>query len=418
MEKQGGGLANWFYWWSAGTGQARRALIASSLGWMLDAFDVMLYALVLASLMSGLGMSKETGGLLGSLTLIASAVGGVFFGVIADRFGRTRALMGSILVYSVFTAACGFSRTIFQLAVFRVLLGFGMGGEWASGAALVSETWPPEHRGKALGFMQSFWAIGYALAVLVSMLILPHLGWRWVFFAGVLPALFVFWIRRRVDEPEIWLSGRRKEVVSLRNCFLYLRQEKLLGVTVAVTVMNALTLFAWWGFNLWIPSYLGLPVENGGMGFSSGLKSGLMVAMQVGMWLGYITFGYISDSLGRKRTYMIYLFSAAFFILLYSIVHSPLLLLLVGPLVAFFGTGYFSGFGAVTAELYPTVFRATLQGFTYNAGRIASALGPFLVGSLAETQGFSFSFRLITGVFLLAGAMWIMIPETRGRQLT
>src|SRR5919106_6929301 len=149
-------------WWQAGSPQARKALIAASLGWMLDAFDVMLYALVLAAIITELSISKEVAGALGSVTLLASAAGGVIFGHVADRFGRTRALIASVLIYSVFTAACGLSQTLWQFALFRALLGLGMGGEWASGAALVSETWPSEHRGKALGFMQSGWAIGYA----------------------------------------------------------------------------------------------------------------------------------------------------------------------------------------------------------------------------------------------------------------
>lgn len=163
-----------FGFWHAASPEARRALVAASLGWLLDAFDVMLYALVLTSLMTDLGMDRTTGGLLGSLTLAASAVGGVLFGVIADRWGRTRALSLSILIYSIFTAACGFAQNVVQLAVFRLFLGIGMGGEWASGAALVSETWPAEHRGKALGLMQSCWAIGYGGAAIVTALILPR----------------------------------------------------------------------------------------------------------------------------------------------------------------------------------------------------------------------------------------------------
>ncbi len=197
-----------FAWWQHGSPAARRALVAASLGWMLDSFDVMLYSLVLASIMSELELTKETAGLLGSATLIASAAGGMIFGVVADRYGRTRALMASVLIYSVFTAACGFAQNVAQLALFRVLLGLGFGGEWASGAALVSETWPAEHRGKALGFMQSSWAIGYGAAAIVTWLIMPHWGWRGVFFIGILPALLTLWIRRNVEEPEIWRKQR------------------------------------------------------------------------------------------------------------------------------------------------------------------------------------------------------------------
>ncbi len=384
---------------------------------MLDAFDVMLYALVLASIMPDLGISKETAGLLGSATLIASAVGGLMFGIIADRYGRTRALMASVLIYSTFTAACGFAQTVAQLAVFRVLLGIGMGGEWASGAALVSETWPAEHRGKALGLMQSAWAVGYGAAAVATMLILPRWGWRGVFFAGILPAFFTLWVRRNVEEPPIWREMRRKVSNVTRESVADVLAGRMLKITLAVTVMNAFTMFGWWGFNLWLPGYLSLPTTSGGRGFSAEAMTGLIVAMQVGMWFGYVTFGFVSDRVGRKRAYVVYTIAAAVLILVYVSVQSPLALLLLGPVVAFFATGYFSGFGAVTAELYPTSIRATAQGLTYNVGRIASAAAPFAVGSLAQTRGFQAALSLTSVAFAMAAASWIFIPETRGRQL-
>src|ERR1019366_4886922 len=158
-------------WWREGDAAARRALVTASLGWMLDAFDVMLYALLGPAIMKDLSIDKSAAGWMQSGTLLAAAVGGVLFGVVADRWGRTRALTSSVLIYSVFTAACGFAHTALALAVFRVCLGFGMGGEWASGAALVSETWPDHLRGKALGFMQSSWAVGYALAAVANLVV-------------------------------------------------------------------------------------------------------------------------------------------------------------------------------------------------------------------------------------------------------
>ncbi|MBE3134974.1 MAG: MFS transporter, partial [Acidobacteria bacterium] len=191
----------------------------------------------------------------------------------------------------------------------------------------------------------------------------------------------------------------------------------MLPLTVAVTLMNACTMFAWWGFNLWIPSYLQLPVEQGGMGLGS-YAMGLLVFMQVGMWFGYVTFGFIADTLGRKRTYVIYLVSAALLILAYTATRNPWVLFALGPFVAFFGTGYFSGFGAVTAEIYPTEIRSTAQGFTYNMGRVASAVAPWAVGRLADTHGFGVAFPIIAAAFGLAALCWIWIPETRGTALT
>lgn len=422
MSTQTASVSTTTAWWASATPDAKRALVAASFGWMLDAFDVMLYALVLATLMHDLGMAKSTAGLLGSLTLVASAAGGMIFGLIADRHGRTRALMGSILIYSIFTAACGFAQTIAQLAVFRILLGLGMGGEWGSGAALVSETWSAAHRGKALGVMQSAWAVGYAAAALVTLLVLPRWGWRAVFFVGVVPALFTLWIQKRVKEPEVWTRHRARAEASVetqadRVRFLDIFRGRMLPLTLAVTLMNAFTMFAWWGFNLWIPAYLSLPVAQGGIGLSDAAMSGLVIAMQVGMWFGYVTFGFISDALGRRRTYVVYLIAAAALIFAYGRASTPAMLLALGPFVAFFGTGYFSGFGAVTAEIYPTAIRATAQGFTYNIGRIASAIAPFLVGTLAGTRGFPFALTIVSVSFLLAAASWIWIPETRGRDI-
>ena len=406
-----------FQWWREGSPQARKALVAAGLGWMLDAFDVMLYALVLADIIRDLSMSNESAGALGSLTLLASAAGGILFGIVADRYGRTRALMASVLIYSIFTAACGFAQTVAQLAVFRIFLGIGMGGEWASGAALVSETWPAQHRGKALGLMQSAWAIGYGAAAMVTGLVLPYWGWRGVFFVGILPAFFTLWVRRHVEEPALWRESRRTPSPATAGLSTIFRPP-LLRLTLAVTLMNACTMFAWWGFNLWLPSYLRLPEDQGGVGLSARVMSIFVGAMQVGMWFGYVTFGFVSDAIGRKRTYVAYLVTAAILLFTYVSIRNPTVLLMLGPFVAFFAAGYFSGFGAVTAEIYPTAIRASAQGFTYNIGRIASAAAPWAVGSLAQTHGFGAALSMSSAAFVLAALMWIWIPETRGRELT
>jgi MFS family permease len=380
---------------------------------MLDSFDVMLYSLVLASLMRDLHLSKGSAGVLGSVTLLAAAVGGLAFGAIADRFGRTRALMASVLIYAAFTAACGLAQSFVELAVFRVLLGLGMGGEWASGAALVSETWPAEHRGKALGFMQSSYAIGYALAAAVAGLVMPIWGWRAVFFVGVAPAFLTLWVRKSVEEPEAWKQVRAKESGSAFAGFAEIFRGRLFRLTTAITLMNACCLFAWWGFNLWVPAYLSLPVAQGGIGLTTRAMSATVIAMQVGMWFGYVTFGYVSDAVGRKRTYVTYLLVAAGLMLVYGVTRAPIVLLVLGPFVAFFATGYYTGLAVVTAEIYETRVRGTAQGFCYNVGRVASAVAPFTVGSLAQKHGFGAAFGVSAAAFLLAAFCWFWIPETR-----
>ncbi|MEZ5286896.1 MAG: MFS transporter, partial [Vicinamibacterales bacterium] len=387
----------------------------ASLGWMLDSFDVMLYSLVLAALIQDpvLQLSTSVAGQLGALTLIAAAVGGVAFGIIADRIGRKRALMAAVLIYSVFTAACGFAQTVAQLAVFRILLGFGMGGEWATGVALVSETFPARHRGKALAFVQSSWAIGYGLAALVNLIVMPVWGWRGVFFVGVVPALFTIWVRQKVEEPELWHRTPASERGRVGAIFA----PGIARTTVFIILMNACCLFGWWGLNLWVPAYLNLPIDRGGVGLSSSTMSWFVIAMQVGMWLGYISFGYIADAIGRKRAYVAFVAMAAVLLPVYGALREPWLLFLLGPAVAFFGTGYYSGFGAVIAELYPTSVRATAAGFGYNVGRIASAAAPFVVGSIAATEGFGLAFAITGAAFLMAAVAWIGIPDTGNREL-
>jgi MFS family permease len=392
-----------FGWVKEGTPAARRSLLAASLGWMLDGFDIMLYALVVGALLRDLSITTAVAGLLGSLTLVASGIGGILFGLIADHYGRRRALMGSVLVYSVFTAACGLAQSTWQLGVCRFLLGLGMGGEWTSGAAIVSETWPDRHRGKAVALMQSAWAIGYAAAALVVAVVLPRFGWRVVFLIGILPALLTLWIRRGVEESEVWLRSRARRdrsSATLRDVF-----RGRFGTTTAL-------------LTLWVPAYLSLDAERGGLELGTALTTLLVVTMQVGTFLGYVSFGYVSDAVGRRRAFVTYILIAAVLTLLYGATTNPWLLLVLGPVVAFFGTGFFSGFGTVTAEIYPTSIRAVAQGFTFNVGRLGSAVAPLLVGSMAQTHGFGVAFSMLAGALLVGAATWIWLPETRGRSVT
>jgi MFS family permease len=402
--------------WAADVTTAeRRSLFAGGLGWMLDAMDVMLYSLVLTYLIRNFGMDKATAGLLNSLTLVASALGGFLFGVVADRIGRTRALMISILIYSLASAACGFSQSVPQLAVFRFLLGLGMGGEWTTAAALIAETWRPAHRGKALGLMQSAYAIGEAIAALVVAFVLPHFGWRAVFFVGVLPALLVFWIQRRVPEPEVWLQ-REKAPQQQISAWSLLR-GKVLRNGVLATAMNACGMFGYWGLFTWIPAYLSLPVAQGGRGLSLVKTTSFFLVLTFGKWLGYAMFGFFADAYGRRKPYFTYLLVAAILVPLYGMTRSPLWLLVLGPLVAFFGTGFFSGYAAIASEIFPGEIRAAAMGLSYNIGRGLSAAAPFAVGALAKHYGLGPAFFLQAGAFFVAALLTLTLPETLGKQL-
>jgi MFS family permease len=352
---------------------------------------------------------------LNSLTLLASAIGGLLFGWIADRVGRTRALMASIVVYSIASAACGFSHSIPQLAAFRFLLGLGMGGEWTAGAALIAETWRPAHRGKALGLMQSAYAIGEAIAALVVAVVLPNFGWRAVFFVGVLPALLVLWIRRRVPEPELWTS---RQSGNHPGFFKRLLRKDVLRVGTLATAMNACAMFGYWGLFTWIPAYLSLPVSQGGRGLSLVKTTTFFLVLCLGKWLGYSMFGFFADAFGRRKPYFIYLLIAAALVPLYGSAKSAFWLLVLGPFVAFFGTGFFSGYAAIASEIFPGEIRAAAMGLSYNIGRGLSAAAPFAVGALALHYGIGPAFFLQGAAFFVAALLALMLPETLGRALT
>ncbi len=387
-------------WLTEASSEQKRTLLGASLGWMLDSMDVMIYALVLGAVQREMHLSAAMSGAMMSATLISAAGGGLGFGWFADRFGRVRALTFSILGYSVATAMCGFTHTAWQLMLCRVLLGLGMGGEWASGAALVAETWPARHRGKALALVQSAWAVGYALGAAVVAVVMPHFGWRAVFFVGVAPALVTLWLQRRLREPESWkLEHTARPPVG--QLF-----RGALGRSVLIcATMNAATLFAWWGLFTWVPRFLSMTVAEGGRGLSVVETSAWTIVMQAGTFLGYISFGYIADRFSRKYTYIGYLLMAALLVPLYAFVRDPRALLVIGPLVGFFGTGYFSGFSVISSELFPTSLRGSAMGFVYNIGRVTSAAGPYLIGQFSEHGGLSAALCITSGAFLVAAVI-------------
>ncbi len=398
-------------WLTGATTAQKRALLTTSLGWMLDSMDVMLFSLVLVDLQRDLRMSVATSGLLMTLTLISAAIGGIFFGWLADKIGRARALIFSMLIYSIFTACCGLAHSVVQLGIFRFLLGLGIGGEWAAGGALVAETWPDEHRAKAIGIAQASWALGYALGAAITAVVLPHFGWRAVFFVGVLPAFVTIWIRRSVKEPEIW--HQKAATMPLRSIF----QGKLRQATIITASMNAASLFAWWGLFTWIPRFLSLPVALGGRGLSIVQTSAWTIVMQIGTALGYLSFGYLADIFGRKRIYIGFLLIAAALVPLYANTYNPRLLLLLGPVVGFFGTGFFSGFTVIASEIFPTAVRGTAMGVVRGISRFLGAGAPYLIGYIAEISGIQLALSSISIAFLAAAIIATGLHETKSHAL-
>ena len=410
-------------WYRTITGYQWRVLAAAKAGWMLDAMDFMLYAMAIGQLRTYFGLTDATAGMLGTLTLLMSGVGGMLFGYVADRAGRTRALMTTVLVFSVTSAGAATSQSVTQLLIWRALLGLGMGGEWASGAVLVSETWPAAHRNKAISIMQSGWAIGYIAAALLAALILGgawagNESWRLLFLVGIVPAFLVIWIRRNIHEPPRRIATQSQD--QHRNPFRTIVTPPLLRRTIAIVLLGSAVQFAYWGVFFWLPAFLARPVEQGGAGMGVVGSLGWIIPVQIGAYFGYLTFGFLADRFGRRRTFIAFMLIASLLVPIYGqMARSPMTLMLLGPVLGYFGHGYFSMFGSFIAELFPAAVRATGQGTSYNIGRMAGALAPYVIGALAGLPGIGIGLALAsTSAFFLTAAVLIFaLPDRSGEEL-
>ncbi len=407
-------------WWKEITPNQWYALLAGKIGWMLDAFDVMLYVFCLKTIMEEWHLNPAVAGFMVTVTLFASSFGGILFGAVADRFGRKKALMATVLIFSICSGLSGLSQNLIQLAIARTLLGLGMGGEWASGALLVSETWPAKHRGKAIGLMQGGWALGYLAAAVAATTILPRFGWRVMFFVGVIPALFALWIRTKVEEPTVWVKQQEKEKAEpkAKGGFLQIFAPDLLRFTLISTLISTFVMFAYWGLFSWLPSFLGSPVAKGGAGLSIVKAPMWMIPMMIGAYLGYVSFGFIADKFGRRPTFAAYLLISALLVFIFGNTRNQTALMVMGPFLGFFGSGYFSAFGAFISELFPTRARGAAVGFCYNTGRMLSALAPTVVGYFSMKLGIGAALTLLAIAFTLAAISIFLLPETRGAELT
>ena len=389
-----------------------RTLVAAQLGWMLDAMDVMLYSFALTAVRSEFQLSGAASGALAALPLVTSAAGGMLFGWLSDRYGRARALMWSILTFSLLTAFTATAHSVGELVFWRALVGVGLGGEWAAGSVLVAETWPEQHRGKAIGLMQSAWAIGYLLAAVMAAVVLPVWGWRPLFVLGVAPALVTLWMRRGIREPARW----RQPSHSIGGAAAALFRAPMRRNVLLMTALCSCLLFGYWGLFTWLPAYLSSPIDKGGAGLSVVKSSAWIVPLQVGAFFGYISFGFLADRFGRRPVFLTFVLTTAVLVPVYGLLgRNAALLLALGPLVGYFGHGYFSVLGAMAADLFPAELRTTAQGFCYNIGRALAGFAPVTVGALADRQGIGVALAF-TAVFFVAGAAMMTRMPDRGRK--
>jgi len=397
----------------------RRTFWACATGWTLDGMDFMIYPLVIGIIIKQWGVDAGTAGLAGTVTLLASAVGGWAAGYLADRIGRVRTLQFTIIWFSFFSLLCAVVQNFDQLLIARALLGLGFGGEWAAGAVLMGEAIRPQYRGRAVGSVQSGWAVGWGLAALMQAVLFsvmaPEEAWRWMFAAGALPALLVFYLRRYVTEPDIAATahvilekqGRQPQIWEIFS-----------GSTLKTTIIAALAVTGCQGgyytISFWVPQFLTKERHLSIVG-----STGYLATLIVGSFIGYLVGAWLADRIGRRNLFLTFSLGAIAVVLLYT--QLPLtneLLWVLGFPLGFFASGHFSGLGAFLTELYPTRLRGSGQGFCYNFGRGIGALFPFLVGTLSNSTTLGNAIAIFAvAAFCLFFLAAFALPETRGRVL-
>jgi MFS family permease len=412
----GGGFA----WMSDLSRRERNTFVACVGGWALDAMDVQMYSFVLPALVATWGITRGQAGTLGTAALLVSAVGGWLGGWVADRFGRVRTLQIAILWFAVFTFLSGLAQNYEQLFVARALLGLGFGGEWAAGAVLLGEAIRPEHRGRALGTMQAGWAVGWGMATVLYALffsILPaETAWRALFMFGLAPALLVFFVRRYVEEPAVYLESKKKLAEhGDRPSFFEIFRRPLLRITLLGGLMGTGAQGGYAAVTIWLPDFLrnerGLSVLN---------STGYLAVLITGSFCGYLTGGFLADRIGRRLTFLVFAIGAAIVVVTYtSIPFGNGAMLFLGFPLGFFASGVFSAMGAFYTEHFPTRVRGVGQGFTYNLGRGIGALFPAFVGYLSAQMSLGHAIGFFAAIAYVTMAIAaFLLPETKGKVLT
>ena len=397
----------------------RRTFWACATGWSLDGMDFMIYPLVIGTIIKLWSVDAGTAGFAGTATLLSSAVGGWLGGYLADRIGRVRTLQFTIIWFSFFSLVCAVVQSFDQLLIARALLGLGFGGEWAAGAVLMGEAIRPQYRGRAVGSVQSGWAVGWGLAVLAQAILFSYLpaeiAWRWMFAIGALPALLVFYLRRYVAEPEIAAATRVKLAETGDHPQLWeIFSAPVLKTTILASLMVTGCQGGYYAITFWVPQFLTKERHLSIVG-----STGYLAALIIGSFIGYLVGAWLADRIGRRNLFLIFSLGAIAVVLLYT--QLPLtneILWVLGFPLGFFASGYFSGVGAFLTELYPTRLRGSGQGFCYNFGRGIGALFPFLVGALSTSTSLANAIAIFAvaaySLFFLAA---FALPETRGRVL-
>jgi len=408
-------------WYRESDKKTRRVFWTCGAGWAMDTADGLVFQYLIPVLIAAFGMTLAEAGYIASANYVAAAIGGWLGGWLSDRFGRARILQLTILWFSVFSFLSGFANTYEQLLVARVLQGIGFGAEWAVGAVLLGEMIAPQHRGKALGTVHSGAAIGSGIAALLAgpfaAAFPADIGWRAVFWIGLLPAVLIFFVRRGSDDPEIYRAAIRHAArTGQRTTIASIFAPRMLRITVLASLLSLGTQGAAFGISNYLTSFLSLE-----RGLSLSMAGVCVLFNSVGGFFGFLVNAYISDSVGRRGAFR--LFGAGFIItaaiyLFAPLGNSPSVLIPFGLIYGFFQFGIYASFGPYFTELFPTEMRATGQAFAYNFGRGGAALFIMAIALLSKMLPLSASMAIIA-IFGMACAVFttLALPETAGRAL-
>lgn len=406
-------------WYRDLNAKERNALWSCKIGYLLDAMDTQMLSFVIPTLISTWGISRADAGLIGTMTLLSSAVGGWGAGILSDSIGRVKTLQLTVLWFATFTFLCGLAQNYEQLMVARTLMGLGFGGEWTAGAVLIGEIIKARDRGKAVGLVQAGWALGWGLSALLYSLLFSLLpaneAWRALFMLGLVPAVFVIFVRRFVEEPKVFLDQQALRAQSGEGSNLFeIFGPGLRSITLRAALLTTGAQGGYYAITTWLPTFLKTERHLTVLGTGAYLS-----VVIVGSYIGYLISAYLSDLLGRRINFILYALGSL--IVVFSYTYLPIdngTMLWLGFPLGFFASGVFSGMGAFLTELFPTRVRGSGQGFCYNFGRAIGALFPFLIGALSERLGLGQAVGLFAAsAYLLMIIAALTLPETQGREL-
>ncbi|AZG06602.1 MFS transporter [Pigmentiphaga sp. H8] len=396
-----------------GEDYARKAVIASTVGYALDGFDLLILGFILAAISADLGLSSTQAGSLVTWTLVGAVVGGIVFGWLSDKYGRVRVLNWTILLFAVFTGLCALAQGYWDLLAYRTIAGLGLGGEFGIGMALAAEACRPEQRARMSSYVGLGWQAGVLAAALITPILLPIVGWRGMFAIGVLPAVVAFVIRHFIGEPKIFVESQ-KSTAPKDNAFkLLVADAKTTRASLGVVILTSVQNFGYYGVMIWMPSYLSKQ-----FGYSLTKSAGWTAVTILGMAFGIWLFGQLADRVGRRPIFLLYQVGAVLSVLAYSQLEAQYALLIGGAIMGMFVNGMLGGYGALISELYPTRARATAQNVLFNIGRAVGGFGPLAVGAVAAKYSFSHAIALLASIYVLdILATLFLIPERKGAAL-